>query len=60
MEGLVIKHDLQQQEDRYIKTTWYLKTDNKKETDRLYHKQVMEMTTDMMKTGTIADSARVM
>ena len=58
MEGLALKHDLQQQEGRYIIAPCYLKAASKKEADQLYHKQAMEMAADMMKAGTIADSAR--
>jgi hypothetical protein len=58
MEGLALKHDLQQQEGRYIIAPCYLKAASKKEADQLYHKQAMEMAADMMKAGTIADNAR--
>jgi hypothetical protein len=38
MEDLALKHDLQQQEGRYIKAPCYLKATSKKDTDRLYLK----------------------
>ena len=51
LEELALKHDLQQQEGRWIKAPCYLKSDNKKETDQLYRKKAMEMTSEMIKTG---------
>ena len=58
VEKLALKHDLQQQEGRYVKAPCYLKTVDKREADRRYCAQAMEMAADMMKAGTTADSAR--
>jgi hypothetical protein len=58
LHNLALKHDLQQQEGRYVKAPCYLKTADKKEADRRYRAQAMEMGADMMKAGTIANSAR--
>ena len=53
---LALKNDLQQQEGRYVKAPCYLKTVDKREADRRYRAQAMEMVADMMKAGTVADS----
>jgi hypothetical protein len=58
LEELALKQELQQQEGRYIKASSYPKAASEKEADRLYRKQATEMAADMMKAGTIADSAR--
>jgi hypothetical protein len=58
LEELALKHDLQQQEGRCIKARCYLKTASKKEADQLYPKKAMEMAAEMMKAGTLAESAR--
>ncbi len=57
MEELALKHEFQQQEGRYIKVSSYPKAASEKEADRMYRKQATEMAADMMKAGTIADSA---
>ena len=43
MEELALKHDLQQQEGRYIKAPCYLKAASEKEADRLYRQQAAEI-----------------
>jgi hypothetical protein len=57
LEELALKHDLQQLEGRYIKAPCYLKAASKKEAAQLYRKEAMEMAAEMMKAGTLADSA---
>jgi hypothetical protein len=58
LHDLALKHDLQQQEGRYVKAPCYLKTADKKEADRRYLAQAMEMGADLMKAGTLANSKR--
>jgi hypothetical protein len=58
LHELALKHDLQQQEGRYVKAPCYLKTADKKEADRRYLAQAMEMGADLMKAGTLANSKR--
>jgi hypothetical protein len=52
MEELALKHELQQQEGRYIKAPSYPMAASENEADRPYRKQATEMAADMMKAGT--------
>ena len=54
VEELALKHDLQQQEGRYVKAPRYLQAASKKHVDRRYREDAIEMTVEMV----ISENAR--
>ena len=58
LEELAMKHELQQQEGRYVKTPRYLHAASKAYADRRYREDAVEKAVEMMQAGTIDQSTR--
>ena len=58
LEELAMKHELQQQEGRYVKAPRYLHAGSKTYADRRYREDAVEKAVEMMQAGTIDQSTR--
>jgi hypothetical protein len=58
LEELAMKHELQQQEGRYVKAPRYLHAASKEYANRRYREDAVETAVEMMQAGTIDQSAR--
>ena len=58
LEELAMKHELQQQEGRYVKAPRYLHAASKAYADHRYREDAVEKAVEMMQAGTIDQSSR--